>query len=50
MDDYTQEDWEQLAKKVRFNEKGVAFVLNSSSTSGNEERFATDLLVGERSS
>jgi len=50
VDDYTQEDWEQVAKKVRFNEKGVAFVPSSSSASGNEKRSATDVPAGERSS
>ena len=50
VEDYTREDWEQAAKKVRFNEKGVAFVPSSSSTAGNEKRSAAEAPDGERSS
>ena len=50
VDDYTPADWERVAKKIRFNEKGEAFVPSSSSTSGNEKRSAVDAPAGERSS
>ena len=47
VEDYTREDWEQVAKK---DEKGVAFVPSSSSTTGNEKRPAAELPDGERNS
>ena len=50
VDDYAPEDWEQVAKKVRFNEKGEAFVPSSSSTAGSEKRPATEVPTGERNS
>ena len=50
VDDYTPEDWEQVAKKVRFSEKGEAFVPSSSSTAGSEKRPASEVPTGERDS
>ena len=48
--DYTPEDWEQVAKTIRFNEKGEACVPSSSSATGDEKRSATDAPAGERNS
>ena len=57
VEDYTRDDWEQVAKKIRFSGKGVAFVPSSSSTTGGEElqqseekRSAAEVPEGERRS